>query len=84
MGEVELANNYAVIELPETAVAVTIEATVYMDGKLQTVKREMNMKEVQAAFKEAEAIYIPPDAVFTLTDVGRKFLEEHPGGYIDA
>lgn len=84
MAEIELTNNYAVLELPEATVAVTIEATVFVDGKLQTVKREMSMKEVQAAFKEAEAVYIPPDAVFTLTDVGRKFLEEHPGGYIDA
>ena len=83
MEEIELASDYVVLQIPENSVAVTIEATVYLDGKLKVVKREMNMKEVQAAVKEAEAIYIPPDATFTLTDIGRQFLSDHPRGYME-
>ena len=77
MEEVELTNDYIVLEIPENSVEVAVIAKVWMGDKIQTVTRTLGMKEIKAAVKEAEAIYIPQDAMFVLTDVGRKYLDEH-------
>lgn len=77
MKEVELTNDYIVLEIPEDSVEVSIIAKVWTGDKIQTVAKTLGMKEIKAAVKEAEAIYIPPDAMFVLTDVGRKYLDEH-------
>lgn len=77
MEEVELASDYIVFEIPENSVEVAIIAKVWTGDKIQTVTRTLGMKEIKTAVKEAEAIYIPPDATFVLTDVGRKYLDEH-------
>ncbi len=77
MEEVELASDYIVLEIPENSVEVAVIAKVWTGSKVQTVTRTLGMKEIKAAVKEAEAIYIPPDAMFVLTDVGRKYLDEH-------
>ena len=73
---VELPSQYAVIDLPENAVEVTINAKVYLNGTLQDVTRVLNMQDIQRAFHEAEEGYIPTDAVFTLTDSGRQTAEQ--------
>lgn len=74
---VELKSDYVVLEIPQCSVEVTIMAKVYMDGEIQTVERTLGMQEIRDAVKEADTIYIPPDATFVLTDVGKKYLEDH-------
>ena len=75
---VELTNAYAIVEIPEDIVELTLECKVYLDGKLQTVRRTMSMKECRDAMEEYKAAeecgYIPPDAVFTLTEAGEDWL----------
>lgn len=72
---VELNNQYAIVEIPENCVELTLQCTVYLDGKLQTVMRTMSMKEIKEAFGEyqvaEECGYIPPDAKFVLTEKGK-------------
>lgn len=75
--EIELPNGYAMIELPLHSVEATITAKVWMNGEVQEVQRTMNMEEIQAAFKESECVYIPPDAVFQLAETGKKYFEDH-------
>lgn len=75
--EIELPRGYAMIELPLHSVEATITAKVWMDGEVQEVQKTMSMAEIQAAFKESEWIYIPQDAVFQLTETGKKYLEDH-------
>ncbi len=77
MEEIELASDYIVLKIPENSVEVAVIAKVWTGNEVQTVTRTLGMKEIKAAVKEAEAIYIPPDAMFVLTDVGKKYLEEH-------
>ena len=78
--EIELNNQSAIVELPENCVELTLECKVYLDGKLQTVRRTMDMKEIREAFDEYEVAeecgYIPPNALFKLTDEGKAYVEE--------
>lgn len=74
--EIELASKYIVLEIPEDTVTVTITARVYLNGELQTVEKQLGPSEVREAFKEAEENYIPDDAVFQITEEGRRYLEE--------
>lgn len=74
--EIELASKYIVLEIPEDTVAVTITARVYLNGELRTVEKQLGLSEVREAFKEAEENYIPDDAVFQITEEGRRYLEE--------
>lgn len=77
---VELTNVYAIIEIPENCVELTLECKVYLDGKLQTVHRTMGMNELREAvdeYKEAEDCgYIPLNAMFSLTEEGKRYVEE--------
>ena len=77
---VELDNAWAIIEIPETCVELTLQCKVYLNGELQTVMRTMSMKEIKEAFAECQAAeecgYIPPNAVFTLTEEGKRYAEE--------
>ena len=73
---VELENSFIVLAVPSDTVEVEITATVYMDGKLQKVKRTMGFGEVREAMKEAEDGYIPSDAVFTLAPMGEEKITE--------
>lgn len=43
--------------------------------ELDTDARTMPFQEVRDAIREAKEAYIPSDAVFTLTDLGRMELE---------
>ena len=71
-----LTEKYIVLGIPEDTVEATITVKVYLDGEIQTVEKKLGMSEVRAAFKEAEENYIPSDAVFQITEEGRRYLEE--------
>ena len=73
---VELENSFIVLAVPTNSVEVSISAKVYQDGELQTVCRTMGLQEIREAFQEAEQGYIPSDAVFTLTPLGEKYVDE--------
>ena len=73
---IELENEFIVLAVPKNTVEVTISAKIYHNGELQDVHRTMDFQEVREAFKEAEQGYIPSDAVFTLTPLGKKYVEE--------
>lgn len=75
MTEIELNEKYAIIALPEDAAEVEIKAKVYVNGEIVEVGKTLNMKELREAFQEAENWYIPSEAVFQLTDEGRKCVE---------
>ena len=70
----ELEEDFIVLAVPSHTVEVTITAKVFEDGELSTVEKTMGFDEVRKAFKEAHDGYIPSDAVFTLTDLGRDKL----------
>ena len=73
--EVELENEFIVLAIPSSSVQVEITATIFEDGELHKCHRVMDMQEVRDAIQEAKDGYIPSDAVFTLTDLGRQELE---------
>lgn len=72
---VDIESVYAVLEIPERCVELKLVCKIFVDGKLQTVQRTMDMQEISHAVQEAE-FYIPEDAVFTITDKGREYLEQ--------
>ena len=77
--EIELANERAILEIPENCVSLTLNCTVFLDGKLQTLKtvtRTLNMKELQEAVRKAINGYIDDDDMFYLTENGKAYLEE--------
>ena len=73
---VELENDFIVLAIPTNSVEVTISAKVFHDGELQNVCRTMGLQEIREAFQEAEQGYIPSDAVFTLTPLGKQYVDE--------
>ena len=77
VGEIELKSGFIMLEIPEESVELTVTAKVYRDGGIQTVERKLGMMEIREGMQEAESIYIPPDAVFELTETGKKWLDEH-------
>lgn len=74
--EIELEQEFIVLAIPASSVQVEITATIFEDGELHKCCRVMDMQEVRDAIQEAKNGYIPSDAVFTLTDVGREYLEK--------
>lgn len=71
--EIELTNERAILEIPENCVSLTLNCTVFLDGKLQTLKtvtRTLNMKEIQEAVRKAAVGYIDDDDKIYLTDKG--------------
>ena len=77
---VELDNRWAIVEIPENCVELTLQCKVFLDGKIQTVMRTMDMNAIREAFDEykdaEECGYIPPNAMFAITEEGKKYLEE--------
>lgn len=73
---VELIQHRAMVEMPENAVEITIDAKVYHDGELISVKRKMDMSEIREAFQKADDGYIDDDDRFVLTDKGMAFFDE--------
>ena len=79
---VELASEYAVIELPRDAVWVDLNIKVMQNGEITEVSGQMGVDDIRKAFLEAEKSYLPDDAVFTLTENGRAMAEAMENGQI--
>lgn len=79
---VELASEYAVIELPRDAVWVNMTIKVMQNGEITEVSGQMGVDDIRKAFREAEDNYLPDDAVFTLTEKGRAMAEAMENGQI--
>ena len=71
----ELTEARAIVYIPENAVEVEINATIYDNGSLIKVGKTMTMKEIQEAFRNAEENYIEDDDEFVVTEKGREWLE---------
>ena len=71
---IEIQSARAMIEVPENCVELTMNCTVYLDGKLQVVQRTLSMKEIQTAIQKAEDGYIDEDDRFFLTEKGEDWL----------
>lgn len=74
---VELEQDYAIVALPKNTLTVEITAKVFDEAKSEilTVSRKMTVEEVKRAKELADECYIPDDAVFTLTESGREYVE---------
>ena len=74
---VELDEHRAILfGIPENAVKVEINATVFEDDQLIHVRKVMNIEDIRAAFRKADDGYIDEDDRFTITDAGKLFFEE--------
>lgn len=73
--EIELESAWAVIDLPENAVKVKLEVDIYLDGRITTVGRTLEMQDLKKAFRRGED-YIDDEDRFVLTEKGKKFFEE--------
>jgi len=73
---VELMNHRAMVELPENAVEVTVNAKVYHDGRLINVGRTMDMEEIRTAFRKADDGYVDDEDTFVVTEKGKAWLDE--------
>ena len=73
---VELMNHRAMVELPENAVEITVNAKVYHGGKLISVGKTMDMEEIRTAFRKADDGYIDDDDTFVITEKGKAWLDE--------
>lgn len=72
----ELMSDYAVVMLPRDAVWLEMTIKVAQDGEIIKVGQKMDFDSIRKAFKDAEDNYLPPDAMFSLTEKGRAELEE--------
>ena len=72
--EVILKDKYMVLAVPATAVEIEIKAKVWLDGEIRSVEKTMPFEEIRAAFQEADDCYIPSNATFSITDLGREEL----------
>lgn len=73
---IELQEHRAMIYLPEKAVEITVNAKVYIDGKIQKVSLTYDMEQIREMFRKADEGYIDDDDRFVITDKGRALLEE--------
>lgn len=78
-----LNEEFIVLAIPSSTIEVEIKAKVWEDGKVLDVSKTMSIDEVRAAIKEAQDSYIPSDAIFTLTELGREELEILKAKYRD-
>lgn len=81
--ELTIEQEFIVLGVPASTVELTINAKIWRDGEVAEVSRKMPFEEVRDAIKEAQEGYIPSDAIFTLTDLGREELERLKGKYSD-
>ena len=73
---IELKESYMVLAVPTTAMEITITAKVWANDEVLEVNKTMPFEEIREAFKEADECYIPSNAIFTLSDIGREQLEQ--------
>ena len=74
---VTLTDHRAMVQLPENAVEIEINAKVFKDGTLLDVSKTLSMEDIREAFRKADDGYIDDDDVFTVTEKGLQWLEEH-------
>lgn len=67
-----------ILGIPENAAQIEINATVLMeDGTTQRVSKKLNTKEIMDARKDfLDFVDDDYNAVYTLTDSGREWLEQ--------
>lgn len=80
--EIELQSEYIVLMIPQSTVEVTVSAKVWNGRKVIDVERTMLFGEVRNAIKDAQENYIPEDAVFMLTDFGKKQQDLLKAGHL--
>ena len=73
--EIELKSAWATIDLPENIVNAELKADIYMDGRIVTVCRTLDMQDLREAFRRGED-YIDDEDRFVLTEKGKEFFEE--------
>lgn len=73
---VELINHRAMVELPENAVEITVNAKVFHDGGLINVSKKLDMNEIRTAFQKADDGYIDDEDTFEITEKGKAWLDE--------
>ena len=74
--EMMLPEDFAVILLPKSAVEVELKVTVYKDGELLKVGRNLDMEQIKLAFRRAETGYTDENDTFFITEKGEKYLEQ--------
>lgn len=72
---IELEESYAVFCIPTDTIELTLIAKVMRDGKVQKAEKTLSIQDVRLAIREGED-YIPPDAMYEITEEGKKFLED--------
>lgn len=72
--EVNVDIEHAMLDIPAHAVEIEINAKVYLDGELKTVRTIYDFDSIRTAIKEAED-YIAPDDMFALTDEGMEYAK---------
>lgn len=78
---IELSEEFIVLAIPASTLEITLEAKVWQDSEVVTVTKTMKYDEVKAAIKEAQDCYIPSDAIFTLTELGKQEVERLKAEY---
>ena len=76
--EVELEEARVVLNLPVNAVTAKIEVTVFENGELVKVERELSLADLRQAFKDDEDASLDDD-MYTITDKGREYFESLKG-----
>ena len=73
--EIELEQAWAVIGLPTSAVYVSMDVTICLDGEIKKVCTSFDPQEIRTAFRKAEEGYIDEDERFVFTEEGKAYLE---------
>ena len=77
---IELVEAPIVIYLPENTIDVEFVVKILVDGKLETVTKKMNAKELVNAFNDAEQNYASDNDVYYITEKGKDWLESLNNG----
>ena len=76
--EIELQQYGIIVKIPENCISLTITAQVVIDGKIETVQRELKQSEIFDArrdFLDNVELGDDYDGVWALTDEYRNFVE---------
>ena len=65
---------HAMLDIPANSVEIEINAKVYLDRELKTVRTVYDFDAIRTAIKEAED-YIAQDDMFALTDEGIEYAK---------
>ena len=73
---IDLRMHRAIIDLPENSIEIVVKAKIYDGGEIKEVSSVYDLASIREMFRKADDGYIDDDDVFTITDKGRKYLEE--------